>query len=178
MNIQQLVERCLQQDRKAQKELVVQFGGYLMTICRRYIHDAHYCEDVCQNAFINVFRKLHQYDASRGALRSWMCKITIHCALEFLRSKHFKFDELDKTIEPISTGEVPLGHLYQEDLLKMLHSLNVMQRTIFNLHEIEGYAHAEIATMLNLKESTCRSHLHRAKKILSLKLQALRDEAI
>lgn len=178
MNIQQLISKCIRHDRVAQKELVVRFGGYMMTICRRYIRDAHYCEDVCQNAFINVFRKLDQYDASRGALKSWMCKITINCALEFLRSKQLKFDDLDQTVEPVSTIEVPLGNLFQEDLLKMMHCLSPVQRTIFNLVEIEGYKYAEITELIGVKESTCRSHLYRAKKILSTKLQALKNEAI
>ena len=178
MTTEQLIKNCLNHEKSAQKELVVLFGGYLMTICRRYIRDRHYAEDVCQNAFIKIFNKMHQYDSSRGEFKSWMCKITINCALEFLRSKKHSFQDLDKVKEPSSSANISMSQLLQEDLLKMMGELSTIQRTIFNLVEIEGYKHQEVAELLNINASTCRSHLHRAKKLLSARLEAYRYKAI
>lgn len=166
-----LIQKCLSHERTAQKKLVVLYGGLLMTITRRYVKDYHHAEEVCQNAFILAFRKISQFDENRGSFKNWISKITINCALEFLRSKKFYTEEITELNSPSINHRVTLSKLLEEDLIKMLDHLSPIQRTIFNLSEIEGYKFKEIAESISMVESTCRSHLHRAKKILAQKLE-------
>ena len=153
----------------AQKELVSQYSGYLLTICRRYVRDQHYCQDVCQNAFIKIFRKLEQFDDTRGTLKSWMYRVTVNCALEFLRSQK-RVEDIESMSEPAGKHVPAIENLIEEDLLKLLNELSEIQRTIFNLVEIEGYDHGSAAELLDIKVSTSRSHLFRARKVLSDRL--------
>ena len=166
-----LIQKCLAHERTAQKELVALYGGLLMTIARRYIKDYHHAEEVCQNALILTFRKLDQFDRSKGLFKNWISKITVNCALEFLRSKKLYTEEISDVNSPIIHPKVIISQLQEEDLIKMLDFLSPVQRTIFNLSEIEGYKFKEIANRIGIVESTCRSHLHRAKKILAKTLK-------
>lgn len=177
MDHHQLIKRCLNHERSAQKELVALFGGYLMSICRRYIKDRQYSEDVCQIALVRIFQKLHLHDSSKGNIKGWMYKLTVNCALEHLRSKRLTIEEITPTNEPVYDKHSAIDNLIEEDLIRMLDVLNTTQRTIFNLVEIEGYDHKSVAEKLNIKEATSRSHLYRARKILSVKLAAL-DRAV
>lgn len=173
MTDSELIKGCLAHQRVAQKALVAQYGALLMTVCRRYIKDHHFCQDACQDALVRIFQNLEKFDSSKGSLKNWMYTVTVNCCLHFLRKKKIKVEELNVISEPIIEKSIALENLIAEDLLKLLDHLTEMQRSIFNLIEIEGYDHGTASEMLGINASTCRSHLYRARIVLTKKVNQL-----
>ena len=69
-----------------------------------------------------------------------------------------------------------IDDLHVKDLLNVLNQLPDMQRIIFNLHAVEGYSHAEIATLMNIAESSSRVYLTRARQFLQLKTKSFEHQ--
>ena len=160
---QQLIKRCLRGKRDAQKHLYQLHHGRLMTVCRRYARDDMEAEDFFQEGFIKIFKNLKSY-RGEGSLYGWMKTIMIHNALRQIR-KRIQFEEmtLAKEVHENNTG---LDQLQAEDIIKAIQKLPEGYKMVFNLFHIEGYNHREIASLLNIEESTSRSQLTKAKKIL------------
>lgn len=87
MEIDELISRCLKQDRGSQQELYNLTCDRLMNISRRYTADIHEAKDVLQNTYIKIFKNLGSFNSKKGNLDSWLTKITINEALQFLRKK-------------------------------------------------------------------------------------------
>lgn len=89
-----------------------------------------------------------------------------------LRKKSIYFHELEinDLQENVALDNLALDILNVKEINKHIANLPDGYRTIFNLYELEGYKHNEIATLLNISEQTSRSQLHKAKKYLQKKL--------
>lgn len=124
-------------------------------------HDA---KDVVQDSFIRVFKYIHQFDQNRGQLKSWMAKIAINECLKKLK-KNKELLSLESIIEMTSQQDIESDLNYDEIFNKIMR-LPLPYRTVVNLFMVEGYSHKEIAVMMGVKESSSRSILSRAKKML------------
>ncbi len=132
------------------------------------------CEDVLQDAFINIFEHMKQYNG-KGTLAGWMTTVVINQALMLYRKnlQHLQYqagdyEEYKDSIK--DTSIIQNDFLTHQLLLELIQSLPDGYRIVFNMHEIEGYSYDEIADFLNCTPSTCRSQLFRAKKILQEKI--------
>lgn len=159
---QNLIKGCLNNDRKAQKELYESYCNAMYSSAYRILKNKDLASDAIQEAFIQVFKILDQFQY-RSALGTWIKTIVIHASLKILhKQKAFVFDDLSDTINHV-TWEEPLSG---EHLEKAILSLPSGYRAIFLLIEVEGYKHKEVAEMLKISEGTSKSQLFHAKKYL------------
>jgi RNA polymerase sigma-70 factor (ECF subfamily) len=111
---------------------------------------------------------LGQYRGS-GELGGWIRRIVVHTALNFLKRPSRIHEPLSFTEggpEPVSDLD-PVPDLEAKELAAMIRSLPAGFRTVFNLYAIEGYSHAEIASLMNIREVTSRSQYLRARTALA-----------
>jgi RNA polymerase sigma factor (sigma-70 family) len=163
---EQLVKACQKADPKAQKRVYEKYAPKMLAICKRYISDEMEAEDAMVEGFMKIFGKIDSFKLE-GSFEGWMKRIMVNEALMLLRSK--KKEGFSMSIEQIQVAEEPQyfeNNLAVDDLLNLVASLPTGFRTVFNLYAIEGYAHAEIAEMLNISEGTSKSQLSRARVIL------------
>ncbi len=169
-----LIEQCQQFQEVAQFELVKRYTGMLMSVSRRYAVDEAMAKDIVQETFLIIFKNIQNYQPI-GSFEAWMRKITIRCALKWINQKYYKKEEfIAKYKECLSTIEPKIySQLSTQEILKQIKELPTGFRVVLNLFLIEGYSHKEIAELLGIKESTSRSQLARAKKIVAAKINAL-----
>lgn len=159
-------------DSVAQRSIYMLHIRYLTAVCSRYILNPEDVKDVLQDSFIKIFSALNTFEfRGSGSLRSWMSRIVVNESLKFLkRARTFEFAELTAVEDTIpfegpDLDLVPTGVIYE-----LIRQLPDGYRTIFNLYIIEGKSHKEIARMLNIKEGTSASQLHRAKAMLASRI--------
>lgn len=172
---QRLIAACKRNKPWAQKMLYEQYAPTMLSLCARYVNDYETAKDLLQDGFIKVFSKIHTY-SGQGAFGGWVRRVFVTTALEFLRNNanmkwHVSIDTYEQPIEDTDTHIV--DQLSADDIHTCIAELPGGFRTVFNLYAIEGYSHAEIAGMLNIKESTSRSQYARAKQILQQNMQIL-----
>ena len=143
----------------------------MFLLCFRYVNNMLDAEEVLHNGFMKVFRNLGKFKKKHEkSFKYWIRKIMINECLMFLRKRtNFKTVSINDVSE-INFGTELIDNLESEDYLKLINNLPVGYRTVFNLYAIEGYKHHEIAKMLNISESTSRSQLSKARKLLKQKI--------
>jgi RNA polymerase sigma factor (sigma-70 family) len=171
----ELIEGCIHGDQKFQYMLYRKFAPTMLAVCRRYTNSLEDAEDVLQDGFIKVFNNLDKYRRD-GSLEGWVRRIMVNTALNQYRSNlktlyQLDIDELQQVIEDARPSN--FDKLNANVLLKMIETLPDGYKLIFNLYEIEGYAHKEIAEMLNISINTSKSQLLKARRVLQKKLEEL-----
>ena len=166
-DIDNILERCLKGEPRAQRELVRYYAKKLMPVCRRYAPDNHLAEDALQETFINTFRYLDKF-AGKGSFDAWIRRIAVNCSLSLSKKMKFRYKEIDNTTDYLLPAVAPeiYEHLDNEELLNIVAQLPSHYYMVFNLYIIEGYDHKEIGKMLGIGESTSRSNLSRARQKL------------
>jgi RNA polymerase sigma-70 factor (ECF subfamily) len=138
-------------------------------IALRYLRCKDDANDVVQETFISAYTNYDQYDENKP-IGPWIKRIAINAALMYIR-KNYRFKlienerELDSSHVPID-DEKEEGAFTQEDLIAILHELPNGYRTVFNLYAIDGLTHQEIAEYMEITESTSRSQLLKARKMI------------
>lgn len=164
MTDQELVHACLKGKGQAQKELFDRYAGRMMAVCVRYAMSYEDAQDILQEGFIKVFEKLNQY-SGKGALGAWVRMIMVNTALIHLRKnkKLLLNDELSDSAEFEHQNFSVLEQMAADEIVELVNALPTGYRTVFNLYTIEGYAHKEIAAMLEISESTSKTQYFKAK---------------
>ena len=138
-----------------------------MSVCLRYAPTREDALEVLNDSFFKVFDNLERYQRDRP-FKTWFRRILVNTALDHYRSnKRFRIF-LDAEPEEVEPGLEPVMEqaLKAEEILRLFEGLPEVYRVIFNLYEVEGFNHEEIAGMLDVSPGTSRSHLSRAKKML------------
>jgi RNA polymerase sigma-70 factor (ECF subfamily) len=161
-----IIKGCQDREPRYQKELVYRYSPMLMTVARRYVRDEASAKDVLQDALIRIFGAIDRYKPI-GSFEAWMRRIVITTALQALDKSWYRRElpGLEEENDQIVIPEV-YARLGAEELMKLIADLPDGFRQIFNLNVVEGYRHTEIAEMLGITESTSRSQLTRARKLL------------
>ena len=142
----------------------------LMTVCRRYASDESIAKDILQESLIKIFKNIDSYKAT-GSFEGWMRKITVRCALHWLRKSYLEKETQIAEIEDNKGTEPDVwSKLGTEEIIQLIQNLPDGFRTVFNLYTIEGYSHKEIADFLDIGESTSRSQLVKARTMLKQSL--------
>lgn len=166
-----LVSGCINGDRRMQRELYNRFAPKMYGVCLRYAGNAEEAEDILQEGFIKVFRKIASYRGD-GSFEGWIRRIFVNTAIEFYRKKTY--------MQPITEHEEAtvegkylsvLDSLAEKDIIKLVQQLSPGYRTVFNMYVVEGYTHKQIAELLGISEGTSKSQLSRAKQILQEMVQ-------
>ena len=161
-----LIEGCIQGNRKMQYELYERFSSKMYGVCLRYAANAEEAEDILQEGFIKVFNKIGSF-RNEGSFEGWIRRIFVNTAIEHFRKKTY--------LQPITEYEEStvegkylsvLDNLAEKDIIRLVQQLSPGYRTVFNMYVVEGYTHKQIAEALGISEGTSKSQLSRAKLIL------------
>ncbi|MCF8296900.1 MAG: sigma-70 family RNA polymerase sigma factor [Saprospiraceae bacterium] len=171
MSEAEIIRDCIKGDSSAQELLYKRYASKMLGVCIRYFKSIEEAEDALQEGFIKVFSNLKNF-RSEGSFEGWIRKIMVNTALNNYRSnqKHYFHTDIEEIQEQFS-GDSMFNENYScEQLLKMIQDLPTGYRLVFNLFEIEGYSHKEIAEMLNISTNTSKSQLLKARNVLKNKL--------
>jgi RNA polymerase sigma factor (sigma-70 family) len=167
----ELVQRCMDHERHAQRLLYEKYKDAMYTILYRMLDDEDDAADALQDAFVEVFRSLERYKRL-SSLGAWIKVIVIRAGLAQQRTRKIGFDP----IEDQHPEDHPLAwdeHMTGEYLEAAIRQLAPGYRNVFLLIEVEGYSHKEAAAILQITEGTSKSQLFNAKRILQQKLKKL-----
>ncbi|MGK4567561.1 RNA polymerase sigma factor [Flavobacterium sp. 3HN19-14] len=163
-----LIKKALQHDGKSEFALYNRYSGRMLSVCRNYISDLHYAEDVMVQGFTKVFENLGKF-RNEGSFEGWIRKIMVREAIDFLRSRrqlHFSDIEEAETFT-IQSEEAD----YDTEILQMMiDNLPNGYKTVLVMFAVEGYNHKEISEMLGISESTSKSQLFKARRMLQEQL--------
>jgi RNA polymerase sigma-70 factor (ECF subfamily) len=181
--LQQLLDGCKASDRAAQKALYYRYFNTFMGIAARYVNTAADAEEVLNNAFLRIFKHISKY-SGKGSFEGWMKRIVVNCCLTFISRPQYNTqsriiplkeyslnDESGFPACSVHIGSNGIEEKYnQEFLMQLLMYLPETTRLVFNLYVFEEYNHSEIGALMGMAERTSQSHLAKARKILSEKL--------
>jgi|TARA_R100001460_G_scaffold36943_8_gene70925 RNA polymerase sigma-70 factor (ECF subfamily) len=168
----ELIKACIKNDRTAQNELFRKYKDTLYFTSLKYCRNEADAEDNLHDAFITIFQKLKTYK-NKGSFEGWMKRITIYKAIDKYKTKRPLNVEIKENLledEVIVESE---ENLSLDQLLALIQDLPDQYRLVFNLYQMDGFSHKEIASLLNISEGTSKSNYHRAKLILRDKIIAL-----
>ena len=171
-NNNQLIQGCIDNDRKSQENLYQQFYHPMLALCFRYTRNQEDAIEVLHEGLLKVFQHLHEFDESISSLFTWVHTIMVRTAIDFLRKKNrvtvnvALVEEYEPSISPEILVDRPAY-----DILRFLKQLPETTALVFNLHVVEGYKHKEIADMLQISEGTSKWHVSEAKKQLTQLLE-------
>jgi len=175
---EELIHGCIKEDKDSQQEIFRRYAGKMLSVCVRYTRHRMEAEDILQDSFIKVFDNLHKFKF-KGSLEGWIRRIVINTALKNYDRKRFSHEQIGLEYTSEHGAEPSIyGHMQREDLLRLIASLPEGYRLVFNLYAIEGYSHKEIAGMLGIGESTSRSQLVKARKMLQAQLEKMQKIAV
>jgi RNA polymerase sigma-70 factor (ECF subfamily) len=164
-----LITNLLKGDRSAQFQLFELTKGMLYSTCFRIVNDEDEANDVLQDAYVEIFQKLHTLKHTE-ALLAWMKTITVRKAILQSKKKIYFTPIEDAELE----GSDDFDSWFDAEMLdQAIQSLPDGARAIFLLISVEGYSHREAATLLNVSESTSKSQLHYAKSLLKKRITKL-----
>ena len=167
-----VVKRAQQGDSDAFAILFHAHKSRIYSVCLRMTNNAAEAEDLTQDAFLQVFRKIAAFRGD-SAFSTWLHRIAVNTVLMHFRKKSLSQVSLD---EPYSNSDGAkirreygtkdnrlAGCVDRVALASAIKELPHGYRTIFLLHEVEGYEHQEIAEMLGCSVGNSKSQLHKAK---------------
>ena len=169
-----LIDGCIAQSRSAQKKLYDLYSPAAYGVIRRYMYNNDtIARELLNDCFYKIFTKLEQY-SFEGAFEGWIRRIVVNTVTDHLR-KNIKNEQAHKEVQPedVYMNSDSLEKISHKELLKIIHTLPEVQRTVFNLFVFENYSHKEIASLLNLNENNCRWHLNDARRRLKDKINHL-----
>lgn len=171
-----LINGCIQNSRQAQELLYRRFYGAMAALCLRYTRNEDDAIEVLHNGFLKVYKNIHRYDAQKASLYTWIRKIVVNSAIDFIRKRDkFSRIELEKAEEPGVDAEA-IHRISANELLQLVRQLSPATQTVFNLYVVEGYNHREIAELVGISEGTSKWHLSEARRKLQILLQTLQVE--
>jgi RNA polymerase sigma-70 factor (ECF subfamily) len=157
-------------------------------LCLRMVGNPSDAEDLMQEAFLQLFRKIGTF-RGESAFSTWLHRMTVNVVLMRLRKKTLPAASLEETTEPdeetggprkdIGAPDLRLsGAVDRVNLERSIEKLPPGYRTVFVLHDVQGFEHNEIAGIMGCSVGNSKSQLHKARTRLRELLQEdLRDQA-
>lgn len=169
-NEKQLIKKSASGNREAQQHLFEKYSPKMLGVCRQYIRDIHFAEDVMIDGFVKVFKNINSF-RFEGSFEGWIRRIMVRESISFLRKRQFiVYDDAIYEKAPIKSealsSELDVAHIQN-----LIDALPEGYRAVFVLNAIEGYSHTEIAALLQISEGTSRSQLFKARKLLKEQLK-------
>lgn len=175
----ELARRCGQGDMAAFEELYRAHAARLYSLVLRMIGSPQDAEDLLQDVFLHAYRKLGGF-RGESTLGTWLYRLAVNQCLDFLRGRQTKMARVTGSYddsgmsEPVAPAPVVPDAISRVDLERAIARLPDGCRAAFVLHDVEGFAHHEVADMLGVSEGTSKSQVHKAR----LKLRALLSGAV
>lgn len=172
MTVEELIEKCLKNNREAQKELYNTYKDKLFVLCLKYCANREDAQDVLQDAFVEIFQNISNFQ-NKGSFEGWIKKIAINQSITKYK-KSIKNISMDTDFKEEEEIELDVLKITSEEILKAIQELPNQYRLVFNLYFLDELSHKEIAEMLHISEGTSKSNLHKAKQILQNKFNYLK----
>jgi RNA polymerase sigma-70 factor, ECF subfamily len=178
------IERAKLGDAEAFQVLYSLHKRRVFSLCLRMTSNTADAEDLTQEAFLQLFRKIATF-RGESAFSTWLHRMAVNVVLMQLRKKSLPLVPLEDTIEteeeapkkePGAEDPVLAGSVDRLELKKAVDSLPPGYRTIFVLHDVEGYEHNEIAEIVGCSIGNSKSQLHKARMKLRELLKLSRAE--
>ncbi len=164
-----LINRAQNGDHRAFREIYERHVTALFRFMRQHSADTFQVEEWVQRAFIKAYRNIGSFQGS-SRFSTWLFTIALNeMKTDLRRTNLISFDSEDLQ-NWNGHEETASSFVWQDTMKSWLADLSESKRMVFVLYEVEGYSHAEIASMLNIGESTSRALLSRAKQLLKLKI--------
>jgi len=163
----QLVARAQQGDDEAFAELYREHVGRIHALCLRLAGDRHAAGELTQDVFVRAWEALPSF-RGESAFGSWLFRLAMNVFLGGRRAAGRRERRVFSTSEPalLERAGEPAQPGTALDLEQAIAGLPPGARTVFVLHDIEGYQHGEIARMTGIAEGTSKAQLFRARRLL------------
>jgi RNA polymerase sigma-70 factor, ECF subfamily len=163
-------------------------GRRVYALCLRMVGNPADAEDLMQEAFLQLFRKIGTF-RGESAFSTWLHRMTVNVVLMRLRKKSLPTDSLEETLEPDAENSGPKrdvgapdlrlsGAVDRVNLERSIEKLPPGYRTVFVLHDVQGYEHNEIADIMGCSVGNSKSQLHKARtRLRELLQEEIRQQA-
>ena len=152
------------QSNEAFNYLYDNYSGAIYTIINQIVLDKETANDVMQEVFVNIWRKIKTYDATKGRLFTWMLNIARNAAIDKVRSRGFRDNQRTRPMPESESGVAINSNPTVSDvgLQKVLTTLNDEYRKLIDLSYFQGFTHEEIAKMLGIPLGTVKTRIRTA----------------
>jgi RNA polymerase sigma factor (sigma-70 family) len=174
LDLNQLINDCKNNDRKAQEQLYRLYSPKLFAVCLKYSRNYIEAQDNLQDGFLLIFNKIQQF-SFKGSFEGWLKRVMINNVLQQYRTQTF-LSLVNEEISEETEIEIDDENISLDYLLKIIQELPDRYRLVFNLYVNDDYSHAEIAEMLSINIGTSKSNLSRARMILKDKIEQYKNE--
>ena len=168
----ELVAALRRKDDAAFGYLYDHYAAALYGVIRQIVVDGEMSNDVLQETFVNIWRKIALYDEGKGRLFTWMLNIARNAAIDKTRSKGF---QQSSRLQPIGDSETLQPSVKpgvdEYGLKKLLWKLKDEQRLLIDLSYFQGYTHEQIAKALDMPLGTVKTRIRTALSQLRNLLQ-------
>src|ERR1700686_1971174 len=163
-------------------------GRRVYALCLRMVGNPSDAEDLMQEAFLQLFRKIGTF-RGESAFSTWLHRMTVNVVLMRLRKKALPVSSLEETTEPDEETGGPRKDIGAPDLLltgavdrvnleRSIEKLPPGYRTVFVLHDVQGFEHNEIAGIMGCSVGNSKSQLHKARtRLRDLLQEEIREQA-
>ncbi|MCR8668872.1 RNA polymerase sigma factor [Aestuariibaculum sp. M13] len=164
-----LIKRAIKNNREAQHMLFEMHAPKMLSVCRYYLKDVYHAEEVMMNGFFKVFTNLKSF-RGEGSFEGWIRRIMVRESISYLRQqKHVEFPVEEVDIKNEFTNNIAT-EIEVEEIQHLIDELPEGYKIVFIMYAIQGYKHQEIASLLDIAESTSKSQLFKARKLLQDKI--------
>lgn len=171
----ELVTLLQQQNDKAFGYLYDNYSAALLGIINSIVSEKESALDVLQEVFVNIWRKIDSYDATKGRLFTWMLNVARNAAIDKIRSKGYKDglknQPFPENVDTNAVRTVVAPNVQDMGLRKILSLLKQEQRMLIDLSYFQGYTHEEISQTLNIPLGTVKTRIRSALTQLRTMIQ-------
>ena len=170
----ELARRCHEGDAAAFEDVYRRHAGRLYNVVRRMLGSAEEAEDLVQEVFLQAHRKLGSFRGD-SSLGTWLYRLAMNHCLDVLRNRQTKMAHLTDSMDAPNAAAVAapgpaLGAVSRIDLERAIATLPPACRAAFLLHDVEGFGHTEVASILGISDGTSKSQVHKARLRIREKL--------
>ena len=170
---QEIIRQAQEGDARAFEQLYRRYSKRVYRLCLRMVKNEAEAEDLTQEAFLKVFRKIHTFQG-KSAFSTWLHRVSVNTVLMSLRKKKRVEIPLENDDhyeeEPGVPCQVPggpdpsLSGLFdRENLKRVFRRMPQGYKRMLVLHDVLGYDHNEIALLVNCSVGNSKSQLHKAR---------------
>ena len=161
-----MVSLLKSRDEKAFGYLYDNYSGSLYTLISQIVTDLELANDVLQEVFINIWRKIESYDPAKGRLFTWMLNIARNASIDTLRSKSYQNSQKNQSVPEQDDwnpgGRMPGVNIDHIGFKKILERLKKEYRVLLELAYFKGYTHEEISEIENIPLGTVKTRIRNA----------------
>ena len=162
----ELVSLLKSRDGKAFGYLYDNYSASLYTVIVQLVTDMEIANDVLQEVFVNIWRKIESYDPSKGRLFTWMLNIARNASIDTLRSRSYqntrKNQSLQQNTDLPATAKPDSVNIDNIGLKKIIERLKKEHRVLIDLAYFKGYTHEEIAEIEDIPLGTVKTRIRNA----------------